>query len=51
MNILQRQVRAGGGGRRQSVTIVKLNKHQAIEATEALAKHLYGNLFAFWLPK
>ena len=52
MNLLQRQVRAGGGGsRRQSVTIVKMNKQQAVEACEALAKHLYGNLFAFLVTK
>lgn len=51
MNLLQRQVRAGGGARRRSVTIVKLSKHQASEASDALAKHLYGNLFAFLVTK
>ena len=51
MNMLQRQVRAGGGGRRTSVTIVKLNQTQAMEACEALAKHLYGNLFSFLVTK
>ena len=52
MNLLQRQVRAGGGGgRRQSVTIVKMNRLQAVEACEALAKHLYGNMFGFLVTK
>ena len=49
LNLLQRQVHAGG--RRNSVTIVPMNKMQATEACEALAKHLYGNLFSYLVTK